>query len=178
MVPSEPRHIGVTIGLRTHAYDPAQDWERFDGVLPRRVLAFAIDVAVVLAPIVLAYVIVFLFALVTLGLGWILHFLLYPGAIVWILVYYGATLGGPAAATLGMRLMEIEMRTWYGAPCHAVLGAAHAVAFYVSVSTLTPLVLAIGFLNTRHRLLHDLVLGVVVINNARRAASLRALRVI
>ncbi len=176
MAQGEPRRIGVTVQLRPHAYDPMQDWERFDGVLPRRALAFAIDAAILIAPVALAYVMVFLFALLTFGLGWILHVLLYPGAIVWILVYYGTTLGAPASATIGMRLMEIELRTWYGGPCHPVLGAAHAVAFYVAVTTLTPLVLTVAFINARRRLLHDLVLGTVVTNNGRRAASLRALR--
>ena len=84
---------------------------------------------------------VFLFGLVTFGLGWTLLWLFYPGTIIWSLFYYGSTLGSPASATIGMRVMAIEMRTWYGAPCYFVLGAVHAVAFYVSVSALTPLVL-------------------------------------
>jgi uncharacterized RDD family membrane protein YckC len=65
------------------------------------------------------------------------------------------------------------MRTWYGAPCYFVLGAVHAVAFYISVSVLTPFVLLVGLFNQRHRLLHDIVLGTVVINSPARAAALR-----
>jgi uncharacterized RDD family membrane protein YckC len=72
-----------------------------------------------------------------------------------------------------MQVMEIEMRIWYGAPCYFVLGAVHAVAFYISMSALTPLVLLVCFFNARHRLAHDIVLGTVVINNLARAASLR-----
>jgi uncharacterized RDD family membrane protein YckC len=34
-------------------------------------------------------------------------------------------------------------------------------------------VLAAGFFNVRRRLLHDVVLGTVVINNGHRAAALR-----
>jgi len=168
-----PRRIGLTVEVKPHAYDPAENPELFDGVLPRRVLAFAIDVAVILAPVALAFVVIILFGLVTFGLGWSLLGLLYPGTVIWALAYYGLTLGGPSSATIGMRVMEIEMRTWYGAPCYFVLGAVHAVAFYISFTVLTPFVLLVCLFNQRHRLIHDIVLGTVVINNAARAAALR-----
>jgi uncharacterized RDD family membrane protein YckC len=173
MAEGEPNRIGVTVEMKPHAYDPVQNPELFEGVLPRRVLAFVIDVAVILAPVALAFVVIILFGLVTFGLGWALLALLYPGTVIWALAYYGMTFGSPASATIGMRAMDLEMRTWYGAPCYFVLGAVHAVAFYVSVSALTPLVLLVCFFNARHRLLHDIVLGTVVINNPARAAALR-----
>ena len=163
----------LTADLKPHAYDPAQSPELFEGVLPRRLLAFALDVAIILAPVALAFVLIVLLALLTFGFAFALLALLYPGTVIWALVYYGMTLGGPASATIGMRVMEIEMRTWYGAPCYFVLGAVHAVAFYVSISFLTPLVLLVCLFNRRRRLLHDIVLGTVTINNAARAAALR-----
>src|SRR5215469_17619858 len=160
-------------GLKPHAYDPARTPELFEGVLARRILAFAVDVVIIFAPVALAFVCVALLVLLTLGLAWPLFWLIYPGTVLWILIYYGSTLGGPASATLGMRALGIEMRTWYGAPCYFVLGAVHAVAFYVSISTLSPLVLLVCFFNARQRLLHDIVLGTVVVNTeARRAAGL------
>jgi len=109
-----------------------------------------------------------------LGLGWALYWLLPAAALIWALVYFGVTLGGPRSATIGMRVMDLEMRTWYGAPAYFVLGAVHAIAFYLSVTMLTPLVLLVCFFNERHRLLHDIALGTVVINNAARAAAIRA----
>ena len=114
--------MGVTVEIKPHAYDPVQSWELFDGVLPRRLLAFVIDVAIIFAVAALAVVIIVLLGLVTLGFGWSLLALLYPGTVVWALIYYGSTLGGPASATIGMRVMELELRTWYGAPCYFVLG--------------------------------------------------------
>jgi uncharacterized RDD family membrane protein YckC len=173
MAEDEPKRVGITVEMKPHAYDPQLNPELFEGVLSRRVLAFAIDVAIILAPVALAFVCIILFGLVTFGVGWALLWLLYPGTVVWALVYYGSTLGNPASATIGMRAVDIEMRTWYGAPCYFVLGAIHAVAFYVSISALTPLVLLVCFFNRRQRLLHDIVLGTVVINNAARAAALR-----
>ena len=73
-----------------------------------------------------------------------------------------------------MRVMDLEMRTWYGAPAYFVLGAVHAIAFWFSISAFTPLILLVAFFNERRRLLHDIVLGTVVINNAQRAAELRS----
>ena len=67
-----------------------------------------------------------------------------------------------------MRVMDLELRTWYGAPGYFVLGATHAVLFWVSISFLTPLVLLVGLFNGRRRLLHDIVLGTVVINSSVR----------
>ena len=81
--------------------------------------------------------------------------------------------GGAASATLGMRAMDLEMRTWYGAPAYSVLGAVHAIVYWLTVSFLTPLILLVGFFNERRRLLHDMLVGTVVINNRARAEALR-----
>jgi uncharacterized RDD family membrane protein YckC len=83
------------------------------------------------------------------------------------------TFGGPASATIGMRVMDIEMRTWYGAPAYFVLGAVHAIVYWITVSFLTPLVLVVALFNDRRRLLHDMLVGTIVINNPARAEGLR-----
>jgi uncharacterized RDD family membrane protein YckC len=44
----------------------------------------------------------------------------------------------------------------------------------VSITVLSPFIVLVAFFNERRRLLHDILLGTVVINNARRAAMLRA----
>jgi uncharacterized RDD family membrane protein YckC len=173
MAASDPSQFGPTIEVKPHAYDPVANRERFEGVLPRRVVAFVIDVVIIAVPIASAALFVLIFGFFTFGIGWILFWLLYPGAIIWALLYYGLTLGSPSSATIGMRVMDLEMRTWYGEPCYFVLGAVHAVVFYLSISALTPLVLLVCFFNARGRLLHDLLLGTVVINNDTRAAILR-----
>jgi uncharacterized RDD family membrane protein YckC len=73
-----------------------------------------------------------------------------------------------------MRVMDIEMRTWYGAPAYFLLGAIHAIAFWFTVSFFTPFVLLVCFFNRRRRLLHDILLGTVIVNSAERAQNLRA----
>ena len=172
MADTGPR-IGFNVDVKPHAYDPIANPEFFEGVLARRVIAFMIDLVVITVPIMLAFVFILLFGFITLGLGWGLFFLLSPGTVIWALIYYGTTMGSPASATLGMRAVDIEIRTWYGAPCYFLLGAVHAIAYWVSTSALTPLVLLVGLVNERRRLLHDFLLGTVVINNERRTALLR-----
>jgi uncharacterized RDD family membrane protein YckC len=169
---SEPSAGRSPAGLRPHAYDPAAQPELFEGVLARRMAAFFIDLIVIAVPLIAAGTFIFFLGLVTFGLGWALYWLLSPASVIWALFYYGLTLGSPASATLGMRVMEIEMRTWYGAPAYFVLGAVHAVVYWISVSVLTPFVLLVGFFDTRKRLLHDMLVGTVLINNAGRSNSL------
>ena len=156
-------------GVPPHAFDPELEPELFRGVLTRRVFAFLIDLVVLSVPVILGYIFIAVFGLITLGLGWVLFWLAWPASVVWAIVYYGASLGGPHSATLGMRVMDLELRTFYGAPGYFVLGAMHAVLFWVSVSFLTPFVVLVGLFNGRRRLLHDIVLGTVVINTSVRA---------
>jgi uncharacterized RDD family membrane protein YckC len=157
-------------GFRPHAFDPWMQPELFRGVLTRRFFAFLIDLVVLSIPVIFAVIFIAVFGIVTLGLGWVLFWLVSPASLVWALVYYGASLGGPHSATIGMRVMDLEMRTWYGAPSYFVLGAMHAVLFWVSVSIFSPLILLIGLFNGRRRLLHDMLLGTVIINNSVLAA--------
>lgn len=163
-------------GMQPHAYDPYLHPELFRGVATRRAFAFLIDMIVISVPVILGYVFIALFGVVTLGLGWALFWIAWPASVVWAIVYYGASIGGPSSATVGMRLMDLELRTWYGAPGYFVLGATHAVLFWVTVSFLTPFVVLVGPFNGRRRLLHDFVLGTVVVNNSVRIPAPQAAR--
>ena len=173
MSSSEPKRNGVSIELKPHAYDPAVNPELFDGVPARRLVAFIIDFIILAVPVLFVAMFIFVAGIVTLGIGFLLYFLLWPAMVIWALIYYGACLGGPRSATIGMRVMDLEMRTWYGAPAYFVLGAVHAIVFWITVSALTPLVLLVCFFNLRRRCLHDILVGTVVINNPVRAAELR-----
>ena len=177
MAENEPRRIGVSIELKPHAYDPVANPELFDGVTGapgdrlRHRPRHPVDPGDPGRPVHARH-----------------HHrdawhcglpvraaspLYWPLIVVWAICYYGFTLGGPASATIGMRVMDLEMRTWYGAPAYFVLGCAHGLLFWVTVSFLTPFVLLVGFFNHRGRLLHDILLGTVVINNPARAQALR-----
>jgi uncharacterized RDD family membrane protein YckC len=176
MSDSRPRNIGVSIELKPHAYDPVVNPELFEGVLARRCMAFLIDITIISIPVLVAAFFILIFGFITFGLGWVLYALLWPAAVIWAITYYGLTFGSAASATVGMRVMDLEMRTWYGAPCYFVLGAVHAVVYWVTVSFLTPFILLVAFFNERKRLLHDMLVGTVVINNSNRAQALRQWR--
>jgi uncharacterized RDD family membrane protein YckC len=180
MTDNEPRRIGVSIELKPHAYDPVTSPELFEGVLARRLIAFVIDVTIIVIPIFVAGIFMAAATIATLGLAAVLFAFLsplyWPLIVIWALCYYGYTFGSPASATIGMRVMDLEMRTWYGAPAYFLLGAVHAVVYWLTVSFLTPLVLLVGFFNPRKRLLHDMAVGTVVINNPVRAQIVRDVR--
>jgi len=177
MTDSGPRKIGVSIELKPHAYDPAVNPELFEGVLARRCIAFVIDLVIIAIPVVLVVIFMVAATIATLGLAAVIFALLsplfWPLIVIWAICYYGFTFGSPASATIGMRVMDLEMRTWYGAPAYFVLGAVHAILFWVTVSFLTPFILLVAFFNSRGRLLHDMLAGTIVINNQARAEALR-----
>src|SRR5260370_2249149 len=112
MPDSEQRRGGVAFEVKPHAYDPATSPELFEGALARRVLAFFIDVILIAVPVVFAGLFIFVFGLVTFGLGWALYWLLSPAAVIWALGYYGTTLGSPASASIGRRGLDLDTRTW------------------------------------------------------------------
>jgi len=173
MTDSSNRPYGAPFDVKPHAYDPAANPELFEGVLARRLIAFLIDVVILAGPILLLAVFIFVAGIVTLGFGFLLYGLMAPLSAIWAVAYYGFCFGGPHSATVGMRMMDLEMRTWYGAPAYFVLGAVHAIVYWITVSTLTPLILFVAFFNHRKRLLHDMLVGTIVINNEVRAAALR-----
>lgn len=143
------------------ALDPVAHPERYDGVLSRRIVAFVVDAVLIVALMIPAALLVFFLGFFTLGLAW----LLFPALFVIVALGYEAlTLGGPASATIGMQIVGVEMRTWNGGRPFPVLAAMHALIFWFSVSILTPLILVVGLLTARRQLLHDLLLGVVVVN--------------
>jgi uncharacterized RDD family membrane protein YckC len=156
-------------GVPSHAFDPQLQPQLFRGVLTRRIFAFLIDLVVLSVPVILGYLFIAVFGLITLGLGWALFWLAWPASVLWAIVYYGSSIGGAHSATLGMRVMDLELRTWYGAPGYFVLGAMHAVLFWVSISFLSPLILLVGLFNSRRRLLHDFLLGTLIIDSSVRS---------
>lgn len=157
-----------------YAYDAQSDLALYSGVLTKRFLAFLIDLFVLSVPIVLVSIFILLFGIVTLGLGWALFWLISPFSIVWALLYYGLSLGGPRAATIGMRMLGIHMEMLNGGRPYFLLGVVHAVAYWFSVSLLTPVVVIVGFFNRRGQLLHDLVLGTVLVNTAATVPPARS----
>ncbi|EEE47066.1 RDD family protein [Roseibium alexandrii] len=155
---------------RQDAFDPFLQPELFEGVRSRRIIAFIIDAFVITLLTLGASILVFILGVFTLGLGFLLYAIL-PVSVA--LIYAAFTLGGPSASTIGMRAMGLEMRLWYGAKPYPLLAAVHLLLFWFSISLLTPFVLLVSLFSDRKRLLHDLILGTVVINSAYHRAYTR-----
>jgi uncharacterized RDD family membrane protein YckC len=163
----------MSMDIKPHAYDPATQPELFEGVLARRVVAFVIDFIILAVPVLLAAMFIFAFGIVTLGLGFALYWLLSPcnGHLGIALLWRHARrteFRNHRDAGDGSRNAHLVWRAR-----HFVLGAVHAIAFWFTVSFFTPFVLLVAFFNQRRRLLHDILLGTVIINNASRASMLR-----
>jgi uncharacterized RDD family membrane protein YckC len=146
-----------------YAYDPNAYPGLYDGVLSKRVVAFIADAIIIVLLMIPAALVVFVLGIITLGIGWFLYGALFD---IVALGYVALTLGGVSSATVGMRWAGIEMRTWNGGPSFPTLAVLHALIFWFSVALLTPLILLVGLFTARRQLLHDLLLGTVVVNSA------------
>src|SRR4051812_50105431 len=96
-------------GVQAHAFDPVLQPELFRGVATRRVFAFLIDLVVLSVPVILGYIFIAVFGLITLGLGWALFLLALPAPIVWGIVYFGSSVRGPPFAPLRIGVVGLGM---------------------------------------------------------------------
>ncbi len=156
--------------MNTRTYDGEiissrlDDVRTYDGVRTRRVFAFIVDYVIIALLIVPFAVLVFLFGILTLGLGWMLFGILGPAV---ALLYVWMTLGGPSQSTVGMAMMGIRLERLDGRPVDGILAVVHTVLFWAGNVILTPLILLLTLVFDRKRTLHDLLLGTVVTRTDR-----------
>ena len=131
----------------------------YEGVLTRRMMAFVIDYLIVALMMIPFAILVFVFGIVTLGLGWALFSVLFPAV---ALTYVWNTMGGPNQATVGMRMMDIRLERLDGQRIDGLLAIVHTVLFWAGNVLLTPLILLATLFLERKRTVHDLLLGTVV----------------
>jgi len=146
-----------------HAYNPVTQPALFDGVIRMRIVAFLIDAVIILLLTAVAALAVLVLGVVTLGLGWLLFPIVFP---VVGLGYNAITIGGPKSATVGQRLMGLEVRMWFGGKVTPLIAAFHALLFWVSLYTLVLWLINVlwALFDQRKRCLHDILSGVVFIN--------------
>ncbi len=135
----------------------------FEDILGRRVLAYLIDLVVI--AIIDATLSIPLSILTVLSFG-LLSFLWRLGPLVG-LAYAILLIAAPGSATIGMRLMRIQVRrTDGGAPgfAHAIL---FALFFYLSCAVTGGLILLLPLVTARHRALHDYLSGTLLVRSDR-----------
>lgn len=145
---------------RPQAFNPVTEPRLFQGVIGKRFVAFIIDAIIIVLLTVLAYAAVAVLGVVTLGLAWLMFGLVFPAV---GLGYNALTIGGPNSATVGQRLMGLEVWMWYGGKVSPLIAAFHALLFWFSLVVFFPILLW-AFFDQRKRCLHDILAGVVVIN--------------
>ncbi|WP_419910726.1 RDD family protein [Hoeflea sp.] len=155
---TEPSRTSHTV----QAMDDSLDrWKIYEGLRSRRILAFFVDYALVIALCIPGAILIFFIGLFSFGLGWVLYSVLF--AIV-ALPYVGFTMGGIRQATPGMQIMGVRMVRTDGRMVDPMLAMVHAVLFWVGNVVFIPILL-ICLVTPRKQLLHDLLLGVVVIRD-------------
>jgi uncharacterized RDD family membrane protein YckC len=143
--------------------DPATHAELFDGVLWRRAAAYLIDICVIGAIMIVAWIVFALLTVLSFGL-------LGPG--LWFLfgliplAYHTLLVGGRHGATVGMRLLDIELRSWDGERPVFLQALAHAVLFYLTIGATCSLILLFALINKRRRTLHDVLSGMLMVRSS------------
>lgn len=129
------------------------------GVLTRRCFAWAIDLLLIGLLLVALWVPLFLFGLLTLGLGF--------GAMAVLpavpFLYHFLSLLRPASATPGQALLGLTVRRDDDlGPPTGLQALIFTVVFYLTMFT-SGLLLLIALFTVRHRTLHDLASDLVVV---------------
>lgn len=140
------------------------DARLYDGVRTRRMMAFLVDFVMVTLLSIPVFLLVLVLGLITLGLGWMLIGGIWP---IVALIYIWNTLGGRNQATVGMNVAGIRLERLDGGAIDGMLAVVHSVLFWSFNAVLTPFILLVSLFADRKRLLHDLLLGTVVVRSTR-----------
>jgi uncharacterized RDD family membrane protein YckC len=136
-----------------------------EGVISRRFWAYLIDLMVIFFWICLICVAIFVFGILTFGLGLGL-FALLPLTALTFVIYNAVTIGGSAQATVGMRMNGIKVvDAATGGRVSGLAAAVHALLFYVAWPTFLLWAgdILVGFARGDRRFVRDLVTGIVVV---------------
>jgi uncharacterized RDD family membrane protein YckC len=136
-------------------------------VLARRVTAYILDLAAIFG--------LWVALSMAFGIAGILTFgALTPFGLVVLAVLpvgYHSFFIGRDGATPGMRVFDLEVRSWTGQPPDYSQAFLNTVLFYASVSLTAWLVLLVALFTDRNRTLHDILAGTIVLRRARLRAS-------
>ncbi|MGE0152763.1 MAG: RDD family protein [Reyranellaceae bacterium] len=140
--------------------DPISEPQYYEGLLTRRVVAYFLDLFLIVALWMGAFVLGVLVKIVTFGL---LAPLVALGLAVLAPAYHVLTVSSPGRATLGMRAMGLEVRTFDGGRPSWLHALVQIVLFYFTVSLTGGLVLLAVLFNRHRRTLHDILSHLVVL---------------
>lgn len=136
-------------------------------MLWRRACAYLVDLAILVALSVAAWVALTIAGILSFGL----LLPLVPVALVLLpIAYHTLLVGGSGSATLGMRLLGLEVRSWTGERPTLWQALLMGALFYATIAVTGSLILLVVLFNTRRRTLHDFLSGILLVR--RPAAAL------
>ncbi|MDX1710645.1 MAG: RDD family protein [Rhodovibrionaceae bacterium] len=144
--------------------DAALRADLYEGLLVRRTFGYLVDLLLIGLVYAIAYVFALLIGIFTLGIAWPLVAGLLPLVPA---LYVTLTVGAEAAATPGMRLMDVEIRAFDGTKPGYARAFLLAAFFYLSFILTSGIVLIVGLFNDRRRLLHDVLAGALAVRASR-----------
>ncbi|MFN3614594.1 MAG: RDD family protein [Rubrimonas sp.] len=151
--------LDAPLSLSPGLPDPVRDARFYDGVPGRRLFAFVVDTAAIVALTLLATLV---FGVLSLGVG----LLLFAPIGVAVTFAYRAAAIAQWSATPGMALVGIELRRADGARFGPLEAVIHTALFMLAFFMAAPQILSIVMMAMGRpgRGLHDLVLGSTAIN--------------
>ena len=149
---------------------PGESPDLYEGALARRVLAFGIDGALIIAVLLGFGAAATVAGILSFG---ILSPALAPFYALIPLTYHVVTLGGDRSATLGMRVCGLRAVRIDGGPPSYLLAGLWTGLFYLCTGLTALLVLGVALFNDRGRTVHDYLCGMLVVNTAARATRIQ-----
>jgi uncharacterized RDD family membrane protein YckC len=143
--------------------DPLAQPAAYRDVTLLRMLAYAVDVLIIALIGVTITLALWLLTLLTLGLLWPLHFLLAPLLVVLPLLYHSLQIGGPWAATIGMRVFGLKVWNMTGGPPTLAQALVQSAGFYATLAFFGGVLLLFALFNPQRRALHDFLAGTIVL---------------
>jgi uncharacterized RDD family membrane protein YckC len=141
------------------APDPVARADYYDGVVLRRSIAYLVDGFILFVIGIILTIGLSIFGVITFGLG----FHLFPLLSIVPIAYATLLIGGPHSATFGMRLMDVQVRSWGGERPNLLQALIMTLLFYATVAITWFFGLLVVFFNARRRAAHDFLAGTVVV---------------
>lgn len=151
---------GLSSGDGETAHDPLLHPELYEGVALRRTAAFCVDMVLIgvilgIAWIAALFVLVASFFLISIPMA--------IGSLLFVVLYDVLTIGGPSAATPGMRVFGLKVITWTGGRPDNLQAFLMSALFWAIHFFTGCLIAAVALLNPRWRCAHDFLAGTVVV---------------
>lgn len=141
--------------------DPVAEPQFFHDVTLRRVLAFFLDLAIIVMITIVIHMALAMLTIMTFGLASPLHALIAPPIIG--LAYHILQIGSPASATIAMRLMGLRAWSVVGGRPSGLQAIIHAFCYYGSMVVTGGLICLVALFTRRRQTLHDLLAGIVLL---------------